>query len=192
MGCKSSSPRVDVPHRTTKHKSHESTRRTSSGRRSEGRGGTSSSGTPGRRSQPRRPLDDDPIDIADISLSAQEQEDRNLALAMQMYYLNRSSAASSRVPSRPASPDGERQPTILAEELELFPTYEPEPDEECTICMEDARQMPGKWRRLPCMHAYHATCIDAWLGNNTTCPTCNCDVRCFEDQDVIDRSISEQ
>jgi len=44
-------------------------------------------------------------------------------------------------------------------------------DYECTICLEDF--MTGqKIRYLPCMHYYHAGCIDAWLMKSFTCPRC--------------------
>lgn len=42
---------------------------------------------------------------------------------------------------------------------------------ECVICMMEL--LPGEEvRYLPCMHTYHAMCIDDWLLRSLTCPTC--------------------
>ena len=43
----------------------------------------------------------------------------------------------------------------------------------CCICLEDA--LPGdRFRRLPCKHAFHASCIDRWLTQErNACPVCN-------------------
>ncbi|XP_064355321.1 RING finger protein 11-like [Dromaius novaehollandiae] len=42
---------------------------------------------------------------------------------------------------------------------------------ECVICMlELARGDPVRF--LPCLHVYHAACIDAWLLRSFTCPSC--------------------
>mmetsp|Transcript_312 Transcript_312/g.1016 ORF Transcript_312/g.1016 Transcript_312/m.1016 type:complete len:154 (+) Transcript_312:413-874(+) len=42
---------------------------------------------------------------------------------------------------------------------------------ECSICLEDANT-GEKIRILPCMHQFHAKCVDQWLLNNAMCPTC--------------------
>ncbi|KAK0077515.1 hypothetical protein PV325_003883 [Microctonus aethiopoides] len=42
---------------------------------------------------------------------------------------------------------------------------------ECVICMMEL--MIGEAvRYLPCMHTYHAVCIDDWLLRSLTCPSC--------------------
>ncbi|XP_001599953.1 RING finger protein 11 [Nasonia vitripennis] len=42
---------------------------------------------------------------------------------------------------------------------------------ECVICMMEL--VTGEEvRYLPCMHTYHALCIDDWLLRSLTCPTC--------------------
>ncbi|GAB5364883.1 hypothetical protein AAMO2058_001008400 [Amorphochlora amoebiformis] len=42
---------------------------------------------------------------------------------------------------------------------------------QCCICLED--EVPGQLvRRLPCMHAFHIKCIDAWLKQKGLCPIC--------------------
>lgn len=44
-------------------------------------------------------------------------------------------------------------------------------DELCLIC-RDAFQPSEHLRLLPCLHAFHANCIDAWLARSRQCPTC--------------------
>ncbi|XP_010545828.1 PREDICTED: putative RING-H2 finger protein ATL19 [Tarenaya hassleriana] len=44
--------------------------------------------------------------------------------------------------------------------------------EECAICLSDYG-VHEECRIFPvCRHMYHAHCIDAWLKNHLTCPTC--------------------
>ncbi|CBY21025.1 unnamed protein product [Oikopleura dioica] len=43
--------------------------------------------------------------------------------------------------------------------------------DECAICFEDFEEgVPIRY--LPCMHFYHAKCVDDWLIRSFTCPTC--------------------
>ncbi|KAM8843489.1 RING finger protein 11-like [Synchiropus splendidus] len=42
---------------------------------------------------------------------------------------------------------------------------------ECVICMMDF-EYGDPVRFLPCLHIYHADCIDAWLVRSFTCPSC--------------------
>ncbi|KAK2194778.1 bifunctional Zinc finger [Babesia duncani] len=44
----------------------------------------------------------------------------------------------------------------------------------CTICLENFVH-DEIIRRLPCTHAYHTSCIDAWLLRSKNCPICKCD-----------------
>ncbi len=47
----------------------------------------------------------------------------------------------------------------------------PEEKRTCHICLEDFEC--GEWRKcLPCLHGFHAKCIDQWLGLNGVCPVC--------------------
>lgn len=42
---------------------------------------------------------------------------------------------------------------------------------ECSICLSHVQ--PGDaFRTMPCFHTFHATCVDTWLAENRTCPTC--------------------
>lgn len=42
---------------------------------------------------------------------------------------------------------------------------------ECVICMMEL-SIGEAVRYLPCMHTYHAACIDDWLLRSLTCPSC--------------------
>lgn len=42
---------------------------------------------------------------------------------------------------------------------------------ECVICMMELT-IGEEVRYLPCMHTYHALCIDDWLLRSLTCPSC--------------------
>lgn len=42
---------------------------------------------------------------------------------------------------------------------------------ECVICMMELA-IGEEVRYLPCMHTYHAQCIDDWLLRSLTCPSC--------------------
>uniref|UniRef100_A0A3P8W9G5 RING-type domain-containing protein n=1 Tax=Cynoglossus semilaevis TaxID=244447 RepID=A0A3P8W9G5_CYNSE len=44
-------------------------------------------------------------------------------------------------------------------------------DQVCGVCIDEYAQ-GNKLRRLPCSHRFHIHCIDRWLSNNNTCPTC--------------------
>mmetsp|Transcript_83908 Transcript_83908/g.201260 ORF Transcript_83908/g.201260 Transcript_83908/m.201260 type:complete len:434 (+) Transcript_83908:55-1356(+) len=56
-----------------------------------------------------------------------------------------------------------------------------ESDKECTICQEDFRENEVL-RVLPCLHKYHAFCIDEWLSRSLTrsCPSC---MHCLDESD---------
>jgi len=44
-------------------------------------------------------------------------------------------------------------------------------DGSCSVCLQ-AFACGESLKRLPCLHAFHAHCIDEWLANRPSCPTC--------------------
>ena len=48
----------------------------------------------------------------------------------------------------------------------------------CSICLEAFAQGEAL-KTLPCVHNFHAACIDPWLAINGVCPECRCS--CLED-----------
>ncbi|XP_077230006.1 putative RING-H2 finger protein ATL61 [Tasmannia lanceolata] len=50
-------------------------------------------------------------------------------------------------------------------------------DVQCTVCLAEYQEK-DKLRILPyCGHAFHVTCIDIWLRQNSTCPVCRISLR---------------
>ncbi|CAA3031260.1 RING-H2 finger ATL38-like [Olea europaea subsp. europaea] len=48
---------------------------------------------------------------------------------------------------------------------------------QCTVCLAEYRD-EDTLRILPvCCHSFHATCIDIWLQQNSTCPVCRISLR---------------
>ena len=47
--------------------------------------------------------------------------------------------------------------------------------DKCTICLSDFEEGEDV-RRLPCMHLFHAECVDQWLKTNKCCPICRVDI----------------
>jgi len=54
-----------------------------------------------------------------------------------------------------------------------------DPADECCICCETFGETQAKpIHRIPeCQHAFHASCISAWLDIKQTCPLCKVEVR---------------
>eukprot|EP00656_Telonema_subtile_P057903 TRINITY_DN9640_c0_g1_i2.p1 TRINITY_DN9640_c0_g1~~TRINITY_DN9640_c0_g1_i2.p1 ORF type:complete len:144 (-),score=16.20 TRINITY_DN9640_c0_g1_i2:200-631(-) len=57
----------------------------------------------------------------------------------------------------------------------------PEDRGTCSVCLcsycEDGEE--ELIRTLPCLHSFHAACIDHWLGINSTCPVCKTEINQF-------------
>lgn len=47
----------------------------------------------------------------------------------------------------------------------------PEDCRQCLICLEDF-DCGDQRKVLPCLHGFHARCVDKWLGSNGSCPIC--------------------
>eukprot|EP00746_Dinoflagellata_sp_MGD_P133482 gnl/MRDRNA2_/MRDRNA2_67172_c0_seq2.p1 gnl/MRDRNA2_/MRDRNA2_67172_c0~~gnl/MRDRNA2_/MRDRNA2_67172_c0_seq2.p1 ORF type:complete len:349 (-),score=37.73 gnl/MRDRNA2_/MRDRNA2_67172_c0_seq2:30-1076(-) len=63
-----------------------------------------------------------------------------------------------------------------------------EESRQCAICLESLA--PGEsCRRVPCAHIFHANCLDGWLQDCHTCPSCRADVRALDD---VQEQESEQ
>jgi hypothetical protein len=44
-------------------------------------------------------------------------------------------------------------------------------DKECQVCLS-GYALGDTFKTLPCLHFYHADCIDPWLKTNSHCPVC--------------------
>merc|ERR1719350_2675053 len=79
----------------------------------------------------------------------------------------------------------------VAEQVLARPLLEVEPTRECAICLQsdgleapgaetgleaDALISRGRWRGLPCFHAFHEDCLLRWLTRSRHCPLCRFDL----------------
>eukprot|EP00899_Mesostigma_viride_P012390 jgi/Mesvir1/21151/Mv18082-RA.2 len=63
-----------------------------------------------------------------------------------------------------------------AAQISVLPTstvlaHEVDKQQECVICL-DTPAVGSVVRRLPCLHVFHAACVDEWLGLQSLCPVC--------------------
>ncbi|KAL1189870.1 RING-H2 finger protein ATL39 [Cardamine amara subsp. amara] len=72
-----------------------------------------------------------------------------------------------------------------AESIESFPSFiyteargiEPGIGElECVVCLNEFRDNETLRLVPPCVHVFHADCVDIWLSYRSTCPICRTDV----------------
>jgi len=47
----------------------------------------------------------------------------------------------------------------------------PEELRSCCVCLEDVCS-EQRVRTLPCLHTFHADCVEEWLGKKKVCPLC--------------------
>jgi hypothetical protein len=66
-------------------------------------------------------------------------------------------------------------PTVLAR-LPTMTVTAGKIAEQCMVCLETPQEQE-RCRTLPCMHIFHATCIDSWLQSSTKCPVCQTEVQ---------------
>lgn len=90
--------------------------------------------------------------------------------------------APAEAPRRPPVPSRSqihRLPTRRITSENLSNLREEDADAECSVCFA-GYAIGDELRTLPCMHAFHAECIDRWLTSGreaaSTCPVCHCNV----------------
>lgn len=58
-------------------------------------------------------------------------------------------------------------PSATIEDVDRLPVD----SRQCSICLEDFKNR-DKRKILPCLHGFHADCVDKWLRTNGSCPIC--------------------
>jgi len=54
-----------------------------------------------------------------------------------------------------------------------FSSITPHDSTECSVCLAEFSESTDLLlRRLPCLHVFHAVCIDTWFRQRLTCPFC--------------------
>ncbi|XP_021835443.1 E3 ubiquitin-protein ligase SDIR1 isoform X2 [Spinacia oleracea] len=89
-------------------------------------------------------------------------------------------------PESEVSQSQEASPSSTSTELkqDANGAKDSEDDLACTVCLEQVKR--GELlRTLPCLHQFHANCIDPWLRQQGTCPICKLIVGSGT-QDVLD------
>jgi hypothetical protein len=75
----------------------------------------------------------------------------------------------------PRKPSGLDPSVIASFPTVMFEAGSAAAPAECAVCLSEFA--PGDTvRPLACRHAFHAACIDSWLGAHTTCPVCRSDL----------------
>ena len=69
---------------------------------------------------------------------------------------------------------GAARPLLLAQQQQPAPqvmAYDGRNETTCVICWEEFKDT-DVLRTLLCQHNFHANCVDEWLRDNPSCPTC--------------------
>ncbi|KAL6967563.1 E3 ubiquitin-protein ligase sdir1 [Sarracenia purpurea var. burkii] len=109
------------------------------------------------------------LDIENASTTCSMSDEEINSLPVHKYKVTDSPSEGSslqQVSSSSASPETQ-------EDLKKADSNKKASEDEltCTICLEQVNR--GELvRSLPCLHQFHANCIDPWLRQQSTCPVC--------------------
>ena len=81
-----------------------------------------------------------------------------------------SAAAINRLPTRKWTRNDERKKELRREQNHTD-SDDVEDTEQCGICLMEYER-GDVLRTLPCLHVFHAKCVDHWLKQNARCPEC--------------------
>ncbi|KAK9061158.1 hypothetical protein SSX86_018338 [Deinandra increscens subsp. villosa] len=114
--------------------------------------------------------------------NSMSEEDVN-SLPVHKYKVANSKSGSSSVEQGSSSATPEK-----GETGNLVGGKTSEDDLTCSVCLEQVN-VGELVRSLPCLHQFHASCIDPWLRQQGTCPVCKFRVgSAWQDEDEIDDS----
>ncbi|XP_058099317.1 E3 ubiquitin-protein ligase SDIR1 isoform X2 [Magnolia sinica] len=105
------------------------------------------------------------------SAPSMSEEDIN-ALPVHKYKVQSHHASPSGPPSEGSSLQQASSSATMTEKKQPDgATKAPEDELTCSVCLEQV-SMGELIRSLPCLHQFHANCIDPWLRQQGTCPVC--------------------
>lgn len=63
-------------------------------------------------------------------------------------------------------------PVRTIQDLSKYPYPDVSQNQECIVCIEPLRY-GEEVALLPCSHTFHSHCIEPWIAQHLTCPSCN-------------------
>lgn len=118
------------------------------------------------------------LDADNVSNTSSMSEEEINALPVHKYKVTAPESEDSR------SQDASSSSTSLESKQDANSAKGSEEDLTCTICLEQVK-IGELLRSLPCLHQFHASCIDPWLRQQGSCPVCKLRIG-SEMQDVVD------
>ncbi|XP_031251228.1 E3 ubiquitin-protein ligase SDIR1-like isoform X2 [Pistacia vera] len=107
------------------------------------------------------------LDADNVPTAASMSEEEINALPVHKYKVSGSQSAGSSMQQASSSGPAEKKvDTPIADG-----SLKVEDELTCTVCLEQVT-VGETVRSLPCLHQFHASCIDPWLRQQGTCPVC--------------------
>ncbi|KAM7494888.1 hypothetical protein LguiB_029497 [Lonicera macranthoides] len=108
------------------------------------------------------------LDSENVSTASSMSEEEINALPVHKYKVAepKSAVSSMQQASSSASTEKHQDNSNAAVSMKLS-----EDELTCTVCLEQVN-VGELIRSLPCLHQFHANCIDPWLRQQGTCPVC--------------------
>ncbi|KAJ4719990.1 E3 ubiquitin-protein ligase SDIR1 [Melia azedarach] len=107
------------------------------------------------------------LDADNVPTASMSDEEIN-ALPVHKYKVSGSQSGASSMQSASSSAPAEQKKLDTAIAVGSLKT---EDELTCTVCLEQVN-VGETVRSLPCLHQFHANCIDPWLRQQGTCPVC--------------------
>lgn len=122
------------------------------------------------------------LDIDNASAIPSMSEEQIDALPVHKYKVASSQSGGSSLQQASSSTPSEK-----AHEISITVGSTKSGDDEltCTVCLEQVN-VGELIRSLPCLHQFHADCIDPWLRQQGTCPVCKYKVGSDWDRNGVD------
>ncbi|RZC76544.1 hypothetical protein C5167_000643 [Papaver somniferum] len=107
------------------------------------------------------------LDSVNGSYAESLSEEEINALPVHQYEIAGRQGESSTVQPAPVEPEQIKSDTVKPDVI----VKSTEDGLTCSVCLEQV-DVGEIVRRLPCLHQFHANCVDPWLRKQGTCPLC--------------------